>query len=638
MHSPCIRDTSKACFHGCWPTPLLSLPEPHNQNSKSITTSRRSRYDLATASSLFPNTQFTNHESLPSLSELFSNFSKAYQQYSETEQADRIRAQEYYHLSLSNHVCLDYIGLSLFSYSQQQTHYSSTTLVASSSPPSSSSHKSEFPFFDISYKSANLTSQILYGGQESELESALRKRIMGFLNISEADYCMVFTANESTAFKVLAESYPFQSNRRLLTVYDYESEAVGAMIDSSQKRGARVLSAEFSWPNLRIQSGKLRKMVENGWHVLLDACALGPKDMDTLGLSLLQPDFLICSAFKIFGENPSGFGCLFVKRSGASALKASTIATSIGIVNLVPAKKPSQLPKDFSSIDTETQQISKFMLGEDDLAVPSSFSSPMSVQMRNGIGERSPSSARTRQLEEFQRGETSELHGTKEVSVTQKGPSSSEIVELEKSTDSVRSGNTETSANESFEVECRGLDHADSLGLILISSRERYLVNWLVNALMKLKHPHSDNSDKGLPLVRIYGPKIKFERGPAVAFNVFDWKGEKVEPVLVQKLADRSNISLSYGFLHHIWFSGKYEKEKERILETRTRETAGTLGHKKKDKIDLGISVVTASLGFLTNFEDIYRLWAFVSQFLDADFVEKEQWRYIAINQKTIDI
>ncbi|KAB2610548.1 WRKY transcription factor 7 [Pyrus ussuriensis x Pyrus communis] len=68
-------------------------------------------------------------------------------------------------------------------------------------------------------------------------------------------------------------------------------------------------------------------------------------------------------------------------------------------------------------------------------------------------------------------------------------------------------------------------------------------------AIEKLKHPNSE----GIPLVKIYGPKIKFDRGPALAFNVYDWKGEKVEPILIQKLADRNNISLSYGFLHQIW-------------------------------------------------------------------------------------
>jgi hypothetical protein len=48
--------------------------------------------------------------------------------------------------------------------------------------------------------------------------------------------------------------------------------------------------------------------------------------------------------------------------------------------------------------------------------------------------------------------------------------------------------------------------------------------------------------------------------------------------------------------------------------------------------------VVTAALSFLANFEDVYKLWTFVARFLDADFVEKERWRYTALNQKTIEV
>jgi hypothetical protein len=151
---------------------------------------------------------------------------------------------------------------------------------------------------------------------------------------------------------------------------------------------------------------------------------------------------------------------------------------------------------------------------------------------------------------------------------------------------------------------------------------------------MKLKHPNTD----GIALVRIYGPKIKFDRGPALAFNVFDWKGEKVEPVLVQKLADRSNISLSYGLLHHIWFADKYQEEKNKLNGKKVGAEYDNAGDKKKNKADLRITVVTTALGFLTNFEDTFRFWAFVAQFLDADFVEKARWRYTALNQKTIEV
>lgn len=482
----------------------------------------------------------------------------------------------------------------------------------------------------MSYKTGNLKTQLLHGGQESGLESAMKKRIMDFLNISENDYSMVFTANRTSAFKLLAESYPFKSVKNLVTVYDYESEAVEAMIRTSEKRGARVMSAEFSWPRLRINSEKLRKMVVskgkkkkqrglfvfplhsrmtgarypylwmriaqgNDWHILIDACALGPKDMDSFGLSLVRPDFLICSFYQIFGENPSGFGCLFVKKSTVPILVDNT---SSGMVSLLPAKKQLWLTDEFSSCETEPEQTSKSK--QEKVAATNTFSGPMSIEMR--------------QSGKLEQGEISEVQRAEADSIQQK--------------------NANTNGGGGSEIECRGLDQVDSLGLTMISRRGRCLINWLVNALMKLQHPNTE----GNALVKIYGPKIRFDRGPALAFNVFDWKREKIEPVLVQKLADRENISLSYGSLHHIWFSDKYQKEKDNVLEKTDREAKSKTDNNRKDKANLGITVVTASLGYLANFEDVYRLWAFVAQFLDADFVEKARWRYTALDQKTIEV
>uniref|UniRef100_A0A2P2KXH1 Uncharacterized protein LOC105128987 n=1 Tax=Rhizophora mucronata TaxID=61149 RepID=A0A2P2KXH1_RHIMU len=611
MHSPFIRQASQACCHGCFPTPLCGLPE--HETTTCITTAALSRhgFEVDMASSFNPNSLFTNHESLPSLRESYLNFTKVFPQYYETERTDLIREQEYGHLSISNHVCLDYNGHGLFSYSQQQSHCQAAPVGMTTSP-----------FFDICYKAVGLNSQLRYGGQESELEDKIRKRIIQFMNISGDDYIVVFTANQSSAFKLLAESYPFESNTNLLTVYDHKSEAVEVMIKTSKKKGARPTSAEFLGPSLEIQSGKLLSKVvrkskrkkgglfvfplqsrmtgarypylwmrmaqENGWHVLLDACALGPKDMETLGLSLFRPDFLICSFFKVFGENPSGFGCLFVKKSSASIFKNSAnAATSIGIVRLVPPSGSSQQFEESAIANIKT--------------------------------EGNTSSSQKFELYENQRSKRK-----------QKAP---EIEELVTPPESSQSKTVESGMYGDLELECRGLDHADSLGLILITARTRLLINWLVNALMSLQHPN------GVRPVRIYGPKVKFNRGPAVAFNVFDWKGEKIDPAIVQKLADRKKISLCHGFLQHIRLLGEYEDEREQISKARTSEEAETtLMNDNRDDFGPGISVVTATVGLLTNFEDVYRLWEFVSMFLDADFVEKEKWRYIALNQQMVEI
>lgn len=666
MQSPYLKELPQ----GCCPTPLFttSSPEPLNKFSKSSeSTSALCRRDFAaaTSTSIFPDTQFTNHESIPSLQQSLIEFKKAYPQFADTKRVDLIRAQEYYHLSLSQHTCLDYFGIGLFSYHQlhEQDTLSRYEIEPACLPPSSTNQAVEIPFFTVSYKAGSLQTQLLYGGQESELETAMKKRIMEFMNISENDYSMVFTANRTSAFKLVAESYPFQSSQKLLTVYDYESEAVEAMIGTAEKRGGRAMSAEFTWPRLRIHSAKLRKMVvrkkkkktkrglfvfpihsrisgvrypyqwmriaqENGWHTLIDACALGPKDMDSFALSLFRPDFLVCSFYKIFGDNPSGFGCLFVKKSTVPILEGEI---SSGMVSILPVTTPG------------------FKIQDNQLAASKSFSGKLERGETSGVKKPNvngkPEEANLKQKPNVN-GKSEETKLSKVLKLgtlaecIEKGDTAAsfvigtleEYIEKYDTKTCTEKCDTKTEVeHRNAEIKCKGLDQVDSLGLTMVTCRARYLINWLVNALMKLKHPNTEN----VSLVKIYGPKIKFDRGPALAFNVFDWKGEKVEPVLVQKLADRKNISISYGFLHQIVFLDKYQKEKDQVIERK----ASAEEKRRDSKSDhMGITVVTASLGFLANFEDVYRLWSFVAQFLDADFVEKARWRYTALNQKTIEV
>ena len=614
MNPSCAEAASQPCFKGCFPSPSLVPVESHDASKPRFNNVTASNHDFAaaTSSTLHPHTQFTNHESLPPLHESYANFIKAFPHFPKTSKIDEIRAQEYHHLNLSN-ICFDYSGCGLFSYAQHQ-RLCSTTSIASTSSSSTPYLTLEPSFFDVSYKSVNLHSQILYGGHESELELRMRQRIMKFMNISEADYTLVFIANEASAFKLVANSFQFQSNGELLTLYDHNSEGLDMMIESCKKQGVHTLSAEFSSSNLNIELRKLKKTIvskrekkkrglfvfplrsrvtgapysygwmsmaqENGWHVLLDACSLRPKETNSLGMSMFKPDFMVCSFYKVFGENPSGFGCLFVKKTSISALKDSGSATSIGIVSLVPALR-KQTPQEPFIAAEETETKAKAVIE--------------TSQQQYGTED-----------------ENSSIHY-----------------------DSSNSGNRLGTMIENLEIECRGLDHSDSVGLMLINCRARYLINWLVNALLSLQHPFPEN---GLSLIRIYGPKVNSHHGPAVAFNIFDWKGDKIDPALVQKLADRNNISLGSASLKNIKFSDKNEQEEHRALEARASEVDGLGLSKKTHSQESGIFVVTAALGFLTNFEDTYRLWAFVSRFLDADFVEKETWRYMALNQKTIDI
>uniref|UniRef100_A0A804NZT8 Pyridoxal phosphate (PLP)-dependent transferase superfamily protein n=1 Tax=Zea mays TaxID=4577 RepID=A0A804NZT8_MAIZE len=627
-------DRDHLCLPGC--VPVRAKRAASTAAATVTTTARASRHNFvkAAASGLLAGAHFTNHESLPPLPDAYAEFVAAFPQYAHgaLARADAIRGEEYQHLD--RHVCLDYTGINLFSHAQMNSSLPST----SSAPPPSSAWQP--PFFDIAYKSTSLRTQVQCGDAAAGgIGAAVTRRIMASLKIPEEEYAMVCTANRTTAFRLLAESYSFQPGKQLLPVYDYESEAVGAMADSARRRGAEVTSASFAWPSMRIHGTDLRKRLargcrrgagrglfvfplasrmtgarypylwmsaahEQGWHVALDACALGTKDLDTFGLSLIRPDFIVCNFFKVFGENPSGFAGLFIKKSSLAALERSVIARSIGIVSIVPARRWS-LHDGYSTELEHSRSFPKLAdpaLDDGDVETTSSFSGPLSST--------AVTRSRTLQSDAAENGDA-DAPEIREVDITPENGfyTGEPRAENGHETEQLAKEEEDRQGGESvMEVECRGLDHADALGLIAIGNRLRCITNWLLVALQKLRHPHADN---GHQLVKLYGPRVKFDRGPSLAFNVFDWKD-------------------------------KYEAERGTVLEHRiagNSVSVGARGKKRKDAGgDVGILVVNASLGFLSNFEDAYRLWAFVAKFLDADFVEKERWRYTALNQKTVEV
>ncbi|GKA04402.1 pyridoxal phosphate-dependent transferase [Tanacetum coccineum] len=171
------------------------------------------------------------------------------------------------------------------------------------------------------------------------------------------------------------------------------------------------------------------------------------------------------------------------------------------------------------------------------------------------------------------------------------------------------------------EVTCRHLDHVNMLGLSKTTFRLRFLINWLVTSLLQLRLPGSNTEDV-VPLVHIYGPKIKYERGAAVAFNVRDKTTGLISPDIIQRMAEANGLSLGIAILSHVKI----------IQSTNHRggmDLADTTVCKPMDSKDDDVGgfvraeVVTASLGFLTNFEDVYKLWAFVAKFLNPSFVRE---------------
>ncbi|KAK7263067.1 hypothetical protein RJT34_30651 [Clitoria ternatea] len=817
---------------------------------------------------------YESEEEIPSLQEAFSKFLTMYPKYQSSEKVDQLRSDEYSHLSPK--VCLDYCGFGLFSFVQTIHYWESST-------------------FSLSEITANLSNHALYGGAEKgTVEHDIKSRIMDYLNIPENEYGLVFTVSRGSAFKLLAESYPFHTNKKLLTMFDHESQSVAWMAQSAREKGAKVHSAWFKWPTLKLCSTDLRKQIskkkkkkkdsatglfvfpvqsrvtgakysyqwmalaqQNNWHVLLDAGSLGPKDMDSLGLSLFRPDFIVTSFYRVFGYDPTGFGCLLIKKSVMASLQNQSGSTGSGMVKITPefpmylsdsvdgldklvgieddeitgvgdknseARQGSQLPafsgaytpaqvRDVfetemdqdsserdgtSTIFEETESISvgdvikspvfsedessdnsfwidlgQSPLGSDSASQsckqkiasplppfwfnggrnqkqqspkPTSkmYGSPMyddrgvdlgthddrhvisfdaAVLMsqeldrvkevpeeeygdevnhysRNGNGvneileepgtseaasngsvalkeswlSNSTSLSRHQSLEN---GSTSEIcSDVKESAIRREtegefrllgrregnrygggrflgleenepnrgrrvsfsmednckefpsqalepGDISATSLDDEEVTSDGEYGDGEDWGRREPEISCRYIDHVDMLGLNKTTLRLRFLINWLVTSLLQLKLTVSDTGEKA-NLVHIYGPKIKYERGGAVAFNLRDRSRGLINPEIVQKFAEKEGISLGLGFLSHIQiFDSSRQHRGVTNLEDTTLCRPMENGRRDGKGSFVRLEVVTASLSFLTNFEDVYKLWAFVAKFLNPTFIKE---------------
>ncbi|KAK4787184.1 hypothetical protein SAY86_011017 [Trapa natans] len=830
--------------------------------------------DFLRSTALAADRTYSREDRIPELPEAFNLFLTMYPKFESSEKIDHLRSDEYWHLSEPcSKVCLDYCGFGLFSYLQTQQYCESSA-------------------FSLKEITANLSNHALYGGPEKgTIEHDIKSRIMDYLNIPENEYALVFTVSRGSAFKLLAESYPFQTNKKLLTMFDHESQSVNWMAHSAKRKGAKVSSAWFKWPTLKLCSQDLRKQIsnkkrrkkdsatglfvfpvqsrvtgakysyqwmalaqQNNWHVLLDAGSLGPKDMDSLGLSLFRPDFIITSFYRVFGSDPAGFGCLLIKKSSMGSLQSQCGQAGTGMVRVVPvfpqylsdstdgfdllggaddestignkqeqatlpeANCTSQMPAfsgAFSSNqvkdvfetemeqdnsterdgaitifeDTESVSMGEVMkspifsedgssdnscwidLGRSPLGSssppmqsswfpdrrnnkppsPMRFSrisrSPMcgdkgannglckepvlsfdaavlsvsleldhfkeipeeelvEVTNRNtgkfyrsyysgeiqeeaeshescsgnrgrhdhdqGVNsasqngnqedlskakifqERNESAIKRETEGEFrllERRERSrfgggrfigledgdhtlskdrrvsfsmedniirEIHEPGEVSIASLGEDDFSInnEEYEDGKDWVR---------REPEIICRYLDHVNMLGLNKTTSRLRYLINWLVTSLLQLRI-HAPDGSFSVPLVQIYGPKIKYERGGSVAFNVRDCSGRNawVPPEVVQRLSEKHGISLGIGILSHIQVVDLPKQQQQHSVNLDPDSTAlcKPVASKGSKNVFFRVEVVTASLGFLTNFEDVYRMWAFMAKFLDPSFTE----------------
>lgn len=160
-----------------------------------------------------------------------------------------------------------------------------------------------------------------------------------------------------------------------------------------------------------------------------------------------------------------------------------------------------------------------------------------------------------------------------------------------------------------------GLRHIEAVGIDLIHTRVMCLTGWLIDRLVGLRHRN------GRPLVRLYGPVNRYRRGGTIQVNFFDSNGKMLDCNEIEKLANYRRISLragchcnpgarevALGIPEDVLvrcFANKERQTYEQFLQAIDGKTTGAL---------------RASLGLVSNFNDVYHYLNFAETFLDTKF------------------
>ncbi len=251
------------------------------------------------------------------------SFLARYPDYAATHVLDELRSTEYGYLDEHDHIYLDYTGSGLAARSQLRAHQDRLSGKLFGNP-----------------HSVNPTSLAA-----TELVESARHRVLRHLNASPDDYVVIFTANATAAARLVGEAYPFSRTNRLVLTFDNHN-SINGIREFAKQRHARTTYVPMVPPDLRVPTSRIHQALSRGrglfaypaqsnftgvqhpldwvalaqrqgYDVLLDAAAYLPTNV--LDLSVVRPEFVIISWYKLFGY-PTGVGALVARRDALARL------------------------------------------------------------------------------------------------------------------------------------------------------------------------------------------------------------------------------------------------------------------------------------------------------------------------------
>lgn len=214
------------------------------------------------------------------------------------------------------------------------------------------------------------------------LHTQVRLQVLRYFNASPDDYSVIFTANATSAIRIVDDHFPYGKGSILAHDLDCHTSVLGlrqrarrlgahvgwydtdhlsrlaTSIDGLQFLDSNVLPTEGSSPNLLVVTGEsnfsgnvvdlgLMDLLRGGtskWLVLLDAAKLAASQR--IDLSRTPVDFMAVSFYKMFGR-PTGLGALVVRKDSGGLLLADessyfgggTVAAATGMSDFVALVK-----------------------------------------------------------------------------------------------------------------------------------------------------------------------------------------------------------------------------------------------------------------------------------------------------------